>query len=217
LAAEPELLKSIPYFAGLGDTELEAVQRLTFERSLSRNEVVFLEGEKSEAMYFVVSGRVKIFKTSPEGKEQILRIMNPGDSFNDVPIFDGGPNPASAAALEPTLIYGIRGEDMRRLFWEYPSVATKVIEILALRLRHMVSLVEDLSFRQVTGRVAKVLLEQGEEKRLTQQEMAALVGTAREVVGRSLKVLEAEGAIRLDRHRIVLLDRSLLEEMTGVS
>ena len=228
MATEAEHLKSIPYFSGLGSEELEAIGRLVFERSADRNELIVLEDEPADAVYFVVSGAVKALKTSTEGKEQILCILRPGDSFNDVPVFDGGPNPASAVAMSQVTLYGISKANMEALLLEHPNIAINIIKVLAEKVRHFVSMVEDLSFRHVTGRVAKLLLEYatdhqerggetGPPPRLTQQDMAAMVGTAREVVGRSLKALEEEGAIRMDRHRIVIANREILEEISGVA
>ncbi len=152
-----------------------------------------------------------------EGKEQVLRLITPGHTFNDVPALDGGPNPASAAAMEPSVVYMMRRIDLKKLILERPAVAEAVTRTLAGALRHMVALVEDLSFRHVTSRVAKILLDQEREAqkgqvvhRLTQQEMAALVGSAREVVGRSLKELEASGAIDLRQGRVTVLDQGRL-------
>ena len=222
MAVETEVLKSIPYFSGLSSTELEAIRRRVFEKSVARNELILLEGEPAEAVYFVVSGVVKSFKTSAEGKEQILCILRPGESFNDVPIFDGGPNTASAIAMSSVTLYRISKTDMQTLLREYPSIAINIIKVLAERVRHFVSLVEDLSFRHVIGRIAKLLLEHAGDgasprPRLTQQDMAAMVGTAREVVGRSLKALEEEGVIRMERHRIVITNKEALKGMVETS
>ncbi|MBM4463333.1 MAG: Crp/Fnr family transcriptional regulator [Chloroflexi bacterium] len=227
MAVEVEHLKSIPYFAGLGPRELEAIRQLVFERSVNRGELILLEGEPTQTVYFVVTGAVKAFKTSAAGKEQILCILRPGDSFNDVSVFDGGPNPVSATAMSSVKLYGISKTNMETIMREHSRVAPNVIKVLTAKVRHFISLVEDLSFRHVTSRVAKLLLEyatdrkgEGEERsprpRLTQQDMAAMVGTAREVVGRSLKALEEEGAIRMERHRIAILNKEALKEMSGV-
>jgi CRP-like cAMP-binding protein len=218
MAVQVEFLKSIPYFSGLGPAELDSIRELMFEKTAERGDIILLEGESAEALYFVVSGAVKVFKTSAEGKEQILNIVRPGESFNDVPIFDGGANPASAQAMGPVVLYGVKKSDLKVILGDHPQVALNVIQVLSQRVRHLVSLVEDLSFRHVTGRVAKILLEHTDDKtgprpRLTQQEMAAMAGTAREVVGRSLKALEEEGAIRFDRHRIVISDKQALRDM----
>jgi CRP-like cAMP-binding protein len=218
MAVQVEFLKSIPYFSGLGPAELDSIGKLMFEKTAERGDIILFEEEPAEALYFVASGAVKVFKTSAEGKEQILNIVRPGESLNDVPIFDGGANPASAQAMGPVVLYGIKKSDLKVILSDHPQVALNVIRGLSQRVRHLVSLVEDLSFRHVTGRVAKILLEHadddtGPRPRLTQQEMAAMAGTAREVVGRSLKALEEEGAIRLDRHRIVISDKQALRDM----
>ncbi len=218
MAVEIEFLKSTPYFSGLGDAELEAIKRFVFRKSVDRNEVIVEEEEPSQALYFVVSGVAKAFKTSAEGKEQILYLIRPGESVNDVSIFDGGPNVATVAAMGPVVLYGISKTDVGIILGHHPWIATNVIKVLAERVRHFASLVEDLSFRSVISRVAKLLLEYAENgtslerPRLTQQEMAAMIGTAREMVGRSLRALEERGAIRMDRNRIVILNREALRE-----
>ncbi len=216
-----ELLRGTPYFAGLPEAELRDIQKLVDERAFERGEMVLLEGEPSEAIYFVKSGRVKVFKTSPEGKEQVLRIMKPGESFNEVPVFDGGPNPASAETLDPSVLFLLYADDMQRLIVNNPTISRNVIHVLASRLRHLVGLVEDLSFRHVTGRVAKILLEHAHEastsegfRQLTQQQMATMAGTAREMVGRALKELEQAGAIRMERGKIVIVSREKLEQLS---
>ena len=224
MAIDIDLLRGIPYFAGLSESDLEAVGQHMFEQTFQRGDMILMEEDPSEVIYFVVSGAVKSFKTSIEGKEQTLCLLRSGESFNDVPILDGGPNVASAVAMTPVLLYGMTRTDMEELLQENPAVAMNVIRVLSKRVRHFVALVEDLSFRDVTGRVAKLLLEYAADHgspeephpRLTQQEMAAMVGTAREVVGRSLKVLEDEGAIRMERHRIVVTNRTALQELGGV-
>jgi CRP/FNR family transcriptional regulator len=217
-----DFLEKTTYFKGLSTTELDAIGKLVVERTIERGEMLFLEGESVGTLCFVVSGAVKSFKTSSEGKEQIICILRPGDSFNDVPAFDGDPSPVSAQAMTALVVYEISRNDLAAIIRDNPKVALNVIRVLAGRVRHMVSLVEDLSFRHVIGRVAKILLENagdgaGPGPRLTQQEMAAIAGTAREVVGRSLKTLEDEGAIKLDRHRIVISNKKTLENMVGAS
>jgi CRP/FNR family transcriptional regulator len=222
MAIQVELIKAIPYFSGLSPAELDSLKGLIFETTAERGEFILLESEPAAALYFVVSGVVKVFKTSADGREQILQIVRPGESFNDAPVFDGGPNPASAQAMGPVVLYGINNSDMGAILRTHPQVALNVIHVLSQKLRHLVSLVEDLSFKHVTARLAKILLEYagdgvGSAKpRLTQQEMAAMAGTAREMIGRSLKELEVEKIIRLDHHRIVVTDKEALKKWAGV-
>jgi len=218
MAIDVGRLKSIPYFAGLSPAELDSVKQFVFERAADSGEMLLLEGEPADAMYFVVSGLVKVFKTSSDGKEQILSFVRPGESFNEVSVFDGGPNLGSARAVGPVVLHVFRGKDFEAIVRSYPQVSLNVARVLSQQVRRLASLVEDLSFRHVTARVAKILLEyagdgSGARPRLTQQEMAAMAGTAREMIGRSLRTLEDEGAIRLERHRIVIADQKALREL----
>lgn len=218
----PEQLKAIPYFQDLEADVLDRIRTSVFEVRLQKGQILFTEGEPAQAMYGLLSGQVKIFKVSPDGREQVLRIMGPGECFNEVPVFDEGTNPANAQALEPAVLWGIRRADMRRLVEEHPAVAIGFLKVFARKLRFFTQKVEDLSFRSVTSRVAKLLLEMAEDdgrgnlrlkQQFTQQEFANVVGTAREMIGRAFKVLEKEGAIKLDRHRIVILSKTALTRM----
>lgn len=222
MVAQIEFLKSSPFFAGIEHAEIEGISKLFVERKYERGEIITFEGERNESLYFLVEGVVKSFKTSSEGKEQILNIVRPGESFNDVPAFDGENSPCSTEAMGAVTVYEIGKSDLDILLRRHPRIALNVIAVLAHRVRHLVSLVEDLSFRNVISRVARILLENvgdgaGMGKKLTQQEMAAMAGTAREVVGRSLKSLEEDGIIRLDHHRIVISDKKALKEVVGLS
>ncbi len=220
MAIQLDLLNSIPYFQGLSRPELEDIRNVIFEKKAERNDIVLTEGDPSTALLFLVSGALKLFKTSSEGKEQILRILRPGEAVNDVSIFDEGPNFTSAQAMCPAVLYGIDARRLKAMMDKYPAIAGNSRRILAQQVRHLGTLVEDLSFKPVIGRVAKILLEYARETpgprpRLTQQEMAAMAGTAREVVGRSLKALEEEGAIRLEHNRLVVENRKALEDIVA--
>jgi CRP/FNR family transcriptional regulator len=213
-----EILKSNPYFEGLSSSELEAINKYVFEKKYQRDEILLLEGEAAGVLYFVVAGAVKVFKTSADGKEQILAIVSPPETFNEIPVLNGGINPASAQAMTPLTVYGISSADMWKILRDYCQVAINTIQVLAKRLRHMILLVEDLSFRRVIGRVAKILLDYAGDgvtagTRLTQRDMAAIAGTAREVVSRSLKSLEDDDIINIDKHCVVIKNRQALEEM----
>ncbi len=213
MAVEIEELQQIPLFATLSSEDLMHVAAMTVERHYERGDLILLEGDLGGALHYMRSGLVKVFKTSAGGKEQVLRLIAAGHTFNDVPALDGGPNPASAAAMEPSIVYVIHRAELRHLIVTRPQVAEAVVLSLARALRHLVSLVEDLSLRHVTARVAKILLNQEAASQqahrahhLTQQEMAALAGTAREVIGRSLKELEVAGAIEMRQGRAIVLN-----------
>jgi CRP/FNR family transcriptional regulator len=221
MAVQLDLLKSVPYFSGLSESALKLIARHVFEKKADRGEILSFEGAPSDVLYFVVAGVVKLFKISADGKEQIFRIIRPGDSFNDVPVLSGGVNLASAAAMSAVLLNGIKKKDLETIVKEHPQVALNLIQVLSRRVEELVALVEDFSFRHVSGRVAKILLEYagnggGEKPRLTQQEIAAIIGTAREMVGRSLKNLEGEGAIKMERNRIIITNKEALREIAGI-
>ena len=168
-----EFLRSLPYFSGLSAEELACVRRCITTRDFDKGELVLLEGEPCRGLYVVRSGRVRVFKTSPDGREQVLRVAEAGETFNEVPNFDGGNNPASVEVLEPSTIYLIRRAHLLQLVQQYPSIAMALLRMFAGRLRHLTTLVEDLS----------------------------------------LKNLEAQGAVRIDRHRIVITDKELLRRL----
>lgn len=218
MAVENSILSTLPYFSEIGAADLETVRQSFFEKSIQRGEMVFMEGEPAESLYFLVSGIVKLFKTSAQGKEQIIGLARPHGVLNDISIFDGGANPMGAQAMTAVAVYGIKKDRLDTVLRQFPRISALIIQVLAARTRQLIELVEDLSFKHVIGRVVKILLEHasdgtGPGERLTQQEMAAMAGTAREVVARSLKALEERGLIRLERHRIVIVDRRRLQEV----
>jgi CRP/FNR family cyclic AMP-dependent transcriptional regulator len=211
-----ETLLKLPFFSELGEDELAEVVSCVQERTFRHGEVILLEGEAPRAVYFIVHGQVRIYRLSLEGREQVLKRLGPGGAFNVVPVLDGGPNPSSAMAWTDVMVCAIERGHFLQMVREHPALAVAVLADFAAKLRHMTALVEDLSLRTVGARLAKLLLNQAVEeeavpRRMTQQEMAAQLGTVREVVGRALAELERDGLIRMERHRIVIVDRSGLE------
>jgi CRP/FNR family transcriptional regulator len=217
------VLKQVPYFASLGTKALEALAREVRRREYRTGSLVIAEGEPCDGLPFVIRGRVKLFKAAETGREQILRIIGPGRTFNDVPVFDDGGAPASVAALEPTVIGTLPTMRLIELIRTDPSVALAVARTLATRMRAMTQMIEDLALRGVTARVAKMLLacSQGRPllaegagnacSHLTQQNLATMTGSVREVVQRALKTLEREGAIEMSRGRIRVVEPAVLE------
>lgn len=213
-ARELRALRSA-FFDDLAPEDLEAVGAVMLKRQYPAGQIVLLEGAASSVLYFVQAGRLKLFKTSPRGREQVLRLLRPGDMFNEVAVFDEGPNPASAQAIEDCTLFLLRRRDLIRFVAERPGIALAITRTLARLLREALALVEDLSFRDVTSRLARILLEgqDGTAPRLTQELLAAMAGSRREVVGRALKALSLEGAVKLERGRIHVLDRKALERL----
>lgn len=221
-AALCALLRQAPYFGGLPEEILVALAAAAIERRYARGQVIFLEGEPCAGLHLIAEGEVKIFKVSPQGREQILHRVEPGHTFNDVAVLDGGPNPASAAAVSDVSLWVIRRPDIQRLAQAYPALAWSLIESIALRTRRLVALVEDLALRSVKERLARLLLVEAgrtpasgqidRAQMMTQADMAARLGTVREMIGRALRELADDGLIALDRHRIVIVDRQGLAQ-----
>lgn len=222
----PERLSCVAYFAECGAKVLAELSSSVRERRVRAGETLIFEGDDCDDLFFVVEGRVKVVKISPEGREQVLLILGPGRTFNDVPVFDGGSSPGTVEALEDGTIGLIAGEIMRDLVGRHPPIAAAATRVLASRLRTMTLMVQNLAFRDVVGRVAAVIrgCAIGEQPlvegvphacaRITQQELAAMTGSVREVVQRALKTLETAGAIRLGRARIEVLDPDALDDWT---
>jgi CRP-like cAMP-binding protein len=214
----------VPLFAGLDSEVLAALARLTVARAYGRGQIVFLQGEPCAGLYVVATGGFRIYKLSPQGREQVLHHLGPGDTFNEVAALDGGPNPASVAATADAVLWLLSRDDIKRLAQTYPSLAWALIESIARRARHLVDMVEDLSLRSVKARVAKLLLTQAQvsspgisierDQMISQSEMAARLGTVREMVGRALRDLADDGLISMDRQRIVV---SNLEGLAAIA
>ncbi len=184
---------------------------------------IFLDGEPTAGLFIVEQGIVKISRFSLEGREFIMHLNEPGDTFNDVSTLDGGPNPANATAHTDAVVWRLGRPELKRLAFLYPDLAWALIEDLAARARVAVGLVHDLAMRSVRGRLARLLLEEAEhtqasivERLLTQEQMAARLGTVREMVGRTLRSMATDGIIQFDRHRIVILDIERLAEEAEV-
>jgi CRP/FNR family transcriptional regulator len=214
------LLKGIPYFRPLDDQALETIAREVIVRRYHAGEIIFLEGDPVAGLHLVVEGSGKVYRLSEAGREHILTTLGPGDSCNEVPVVDGGPNPANFAALEDSTVWIITEESLNRLRRDFPTLNNVIIKNLAMRCRQLVQRVYNLSFLSVTGRLAAFLLQQSDEasdlnrQQWTQDEIAAHLGTVREMVGRAFRELQQAELIAIDRHRIEILDREGLKELT---
>lgn len=210
-------LRHIPYFNGLDDKVLEGLAAGAVRREYAPGETVFIEGEQLPGLYYLQSGWLKIVKTSPEGREQILQFLEPGQTFHAIGVIANRPNPASAIALEPVKVWILRREAVMVLIEQHPPFARKMIELMANRVLELVELVEDLSLRTVTGRLARMLLEDARDDALhrprwyTQAEIAARLGTVPDVLQRALSKLADEGLIEVERSVIHIRDRDALE------
>ena len=212
-----EFLNTTVLFSGLSQAEVEQIKPHFYPRKFRRREIIFLKGDPCQALYIVRSGQVKLSEISESGREQALFILTPGDFFDVVSIFDGGPYPATATALSDGLLYAIRKPDVLTIVREHPAVANAVLPYLGGMLREMADLVADISFESVTVRIAKLILRYAEiqgvptpdgvrvKRTLTHQEVADIVGTEREVVTRSLGSLQKQGVIEMEKGKQILI------------
>lgn len=206
-----QLLTRIPLFSGLGDPETQALAHRAVERHFANGEMLFWEGEPCEGIFLIAEGAVKIFKTSSAGREMMLSLETAPATVAELPLFDDGPYPASVRAVGAVTAWFIDKAAFRQVCRQYPEVALKVLAVVGQRLRHLVMVVESMTFGSVTQRLARMLLDQGGELPLTHQEIASRLGTVREVVSRNLARFRAEGLIRIEGRQLEILDRAGLE------
>jgi len=212
------ILRKTPLFANLTETEMHALAARTARKRFMKDEQLFAEGDPCTGLYLVAAGKIRIFKLSPSGREQILAVEGPGSSFAELPVFDGGNYPAAASAVEDTEVLFISRNDFQNFCREHPDVALKVIAVVGSRLRRLVGIIEELSFTTVRQRLIALILRLAQaggvrsskgiriELTKSHQDLAAELGTVRELVSRNLSRLEAEGFLDVEGRKIVVKD-----------
>lgn len=212
------VLERAALLSSLSQQELQLLAARTVRKHLSEGELLFSEGEPCSGLHIIAQGKVRIFKTSVGGREQVLALNGPGETVAELPVFDGGPYPASAMAVEDTEIAFISRRDFHAYCLEHPEVALKVLSVVGGRLRRLVGIIEELSFTTIRQRLISALLklaqtegkktERGIEFQLpaTHQELASQLGTVRELISRNLMRLQAEGLLEVDARQIVVKD-----------
>lgn len=212
-------LHSFPLFAGLQPEELARIESRTRRIALLAGQALFLDRDKAEYLFLIRSGRLKIYKSSPAGREQILRVLGPGEPVGEAAVFSGESFPANAEALEPSEVLAIPRPLLLDLVRREPEVAVRFIGSLARRLRYFTGLIESLSLREVTGRLASYILYLDSQQRgeglvdleLSRVQLASLFGTVPETLSRAFQRLTRAGAISAQRRRVKIEDRAELE------
>jgi len=207
-------------FEGLSSQHLDELSDIAVEKTYSRGETIFFEGDDGNGFYMVGEGKVKIFKLSSSGKEHILHIFGPGEPFGEVPVFHGRPFPASAEALVQTKTLFFPRSRFIQLVESNPSIALNMLAVLSLRLRRFATQIENLSLKEVPERLANYLIylseEQGREDEVELQiskgQLASLLGTIPETLSRIFAKMSEEGLIRVSGKVIALLDRESLAD-----
>ncbi|MBZ5719185.1 MAG: Crp/Fnr family transcriptional regulator [Acidobacteriia bacterium] len=218
-----ETLSKVPLFSGLTESELSFLAQRAVPRHYTAGQIVFSEGEPCTGMYVVESGHIRIFKSSASGREQVLSVDGPGSSVAELPVFDGGNYPASVAAAEDATLLFVSKQDFQALCLTHPQVALKVLRIVGARLRRLVGIIEELSFTTVRHRLVSLLVRLAQKEGsgvagstevalpVSNQELAAQIGTVRELVSRNLSRLQAEGLIQMDGRSVVIPNLKALE------
>jgi CRP/FNR family transcriptional regulator, cyclic AMP receptor protein len=226
---EPEvdvlsLLKRVAIFASLSEPEFTFLRSHLLQRKYSAGELIFGEGDPCTGLYIVQSGHVRIFKSSAGGREQVLSIDGPGSSIAELPVFDGGNYPASAQAVSDCTLLFFSSQDFHTLCLQHPQVALKVLRIVGARLRKLVGIIEELSFTTVRHRLIALLVRLGKAQGIgngervalslpaNNTELAAQIGTVRELVSRNLSRLQSEGLIRLDNRELQIPSLQRLQD-----
>lgn len=216
-AAKLKTLQGNSYFDELPEAVLKDIAAHTQLREYERGDVLFWESDPCAGMHIIETGSVKLYRISPQGRQYIISVMTEGATCNEVPAFDGGTNPVNVEALETSRVWLIESARLRELVVSNPKFALKILNKFGQNLRNLVRKVSEMAFYQVTNRLARLITElpvEDTRPHWTQEQLAARLGTVREVVARSLKELEKSGAIRMEDRRIQIADRDVLQQWT---
>ena len=219
-------LRSVSFFRELSPQTLTVVAERMIHRSVPAGSLLFQKGESARGVYILVRGRVEIYRSTADGREQVLHSETPVASVAELPIFDGGEYPAAGRTAEDSELFFLSLDDFQRLYREHPEIADAVIRNLGLRLRKLVRVLDKVSLRSVPARVAKTLLELAEgagavedgetfELPRTQTDLAHELATSRESVARALSAMRQDGIIATDDRRVTVLSLSRLEDVAS--
>jgi CRP-like cAMP-binding protein len=218
-----DIMAHAPLFGGLSREELTRIGSITQQKKYDRGQAIFWDGDPGIGFYMVADGKVKIYKTSPDGKEQILHIYGPGNPFGEVPVFSGNRFPANAQALEKSRLLFFPRKDFIQLIARHPSLALNMLAVLSMRLRQFTVQVENLSLKEVPARLASYLIylcsEQADDSAvdlpISKGQLASLLGTIPETLSRIFNKMSQQQLISVEGSRIKLLNRDRLEDLAA--
>jgi len=222
-----ELLKRCPLFAGLKEEDLKRIRAIASLRQIEKKEVLFSDGEETRGFYVILSGRVKLFKVSPEGKEQILHIVSAPDAFAEAALFLEGTYPAFAEAITDCQLLYFPKRDFIQLIEKNPQLSINMIVTLSHYLKRFASLIEELSLKEVSSRIAKYIIDlsmksskEGKSPKeveldLSKTQLALKLGTISETLSRTLAKMKAKRIIDVKKSKIIILNREALEELAS--
>ena len=216
-----DFISTIPLFNGLPEDQITAIKQITIEKQVNKGQIIFSEGDQGKGFFVVAEGRVKVFKVSTEGKEQILHIFGRGQPFGEVPVFEGQRFPANAQAIEKTRVLFFPRAAIVNLIAANPSLALNMLAVMSKKLRQFAVQIENLSLKEMPARLASYLIYLAEEQaqdevvtlKISKGQLASLLGTIPETLSRIFAKLSGQNLIRVDGKKITLLDRSALEDL----
>ncbi len=216
-----DVIAAIPIFNGLPGDQIAAIKQIAIEKQINKGEIIFSEGEEGNGFFVIAEGRVKIFKVSAEGKEQILHIFGPGQPFGEVPVFAGQRFPATAQALEKTRALFLPRAAIVDLIAANPSLALNMLAVMSTKLRQFAVQIENLSLKEMPARLASYLIFLAEEQdaddvitlNISKGQLASILGTIPETLSRIFAKLSGQNLIRVEGKKITLLDRAGLEDL----
>ncbi len=216
-----DVISTIPLFNGLPADQLEAVKKIAIEKQINKGEIIVSEGDEGRGFFVIAEGRVKVFKVSAEGKEQILHIFGPGQPFGEVPVFAGQRFPANAQAIDKATVFFLPRAAMVDLITANPSLALNMLAEMSRKLRRFAVQIENLSLKEMPARLASYLVhladEQGQEEvitlKISKGQLASILGTIPETLSRMFAKLSGNKLIRVEGKKITLLDRGGLEDL----
>jgi CRP/FNR family transcriptional regulator, dissimilatory nitrate respiration regulator len=213
-------ISSIQLFSGMNKEHCDELAMIVVDQQFKRGQFIFSEGDSGSGFYVIISGRVKIFKLSLDGKEQILHILGPGEPFAEVAVFTGSSYPANAMALEKSRIFFFPRESFVSLIGNHPSLAMNMLATLSLRLKQFTHMIENLSLKEVPGRLAAYILlasDQNEDDRVTlsisKNQLASFLGTIPETLSRILTKMNKQGFLAVNGAEITILNRDMMENL----
>lgn len=218
-----KVLEAVSLFSGLPEQDLGLLAEIALPRTFKKGELIFSEGDEGRGFYVVVEGMVEVFKLSPEGRKQVLHFLGPGEPFGEVAVFSGKSFPAHAAALEDSHLLFFPREAFMRLIEGHPPFIMRMLAVLARRLREFAALIEDLSLKEVSARLARYILSwQGDrgvservELEVSKGQLANLLGTVPETLSRALTRLSKQGLIEVQGRSIKVLDQEGLARLAA--
>ena len=216
-----KIISAIPLFNGLPDDQLDAIRQIAVEKHYNKGQTIFSEGDETTGLFVVIDGRIKIYKVSSEGKEQILHIFETGESFGEVTVFTGQQLPANAQTLAKSRLLLFPRSAFVGLVTANPSLALNLLAIMSKKLRQFAAQIENLSLKEIPARLASYLIylaeEQGSEDAVTlnvsKGQLASLLGTIPETLSRIFAKLSGQNLIRVEGPKITLLDRQGVEDL----